>query len=80
VNVETKEQSKQWMCTHSPNKPKKFKQLLSARKLMEAVFWDRKGILIMQFMQQKATITSEVYYETLKKNCAGPFRAKGVEC
>jgi type IV secretory pathway VirD2 relaxase len=25
VNVETKEQSKQWMHTHSPNKPKKFK-------------------------------------------------------
>jgi hypothetical protein len=27
VNVETKEQSKQWMHTHSPNKPKKFKQM-----------------------------------------------------
>jgi hypothetical protein len=25
VNVETKEQSKQWMHTHSPSKPKKFK-------------------------------------------------------
>jgi hypothetical protein len=30
VNVETKEQSKQWMHTHSPNKPKNFKQMLSA--------------------------------------------------
>jgi hypothetical protein len=29
VNVETKEQSKQWMHTHSPKKPKKFKQTLS---------------------------------------------------
>jgi hypothetical protein len=27
VSVETKEQSKQWMHTHSPNKPKKFKRL-----------------------------------------------------
>jgi hypothetical protein len=26
VNVETKEQSKQWLHTHSPNKPKKFKK------------------------------------------------------
>jgi hypothetical protein len=26
VTVQTKEQSKQWMHTHSPNKPKKFKQ------------------------------------------------------
>jgi hypothetical protein len=41
VNVETKEQSKQWMHTHSPNKPKKFKQM-STRKLMATVFWNRK--------------------------------------
>jgi len=31
VNAETKEQSKQWMHTHSPNKPKKFKQTLSKK-------------------------------------------------
>jgi hypothetical protein len=36
LNVETKEQSKQWMHTHSPHKPKKFKEP-SARKLMETV-------------------------------------------
>jgi hypothetical protein len=42
VNVETKEQSKQWMHTHSQNKPKKFKQT-AARKLVEPVFWDRTG-------------------------------------
>jgi hypothetical protein len=35
VDVETNEQSKQWMHTHSPNKLKKFKQMLSARKLMD---------------------------------------------
>jgi hypothetical protein len=29
VNVETKEQSKQWMHTQSPNKPERFKQTLS---------------------------------------------------
>ena len=34
VNVETKEQSRQWMHTHSPNKPRKFKQSLANRKLM----------------------------------------------
>ena len=32
VNAETKEQSKEWMHTHSPNKPKKFKQTLSNKK------------------------------------------------
>jgi hypothetical protein len=67
VNVETKEQSKQWMHTHSPNKPKKFKQMLPARNLMTTVFWDRKGILTVKFMQQRITITLQVYHKTLKK-------------
>jgi hypothetical protein len=30
VNIKTKEQSEQWMHTHPSNKPKKFKQTLSA--------------------------------------------------
>jgi hypothetical protein len=50
VNIETKEQSKLWMHTHSPNKPKEFKQLPS-RKLMATVFWDRKGVMMVEFMQ-----------------------------
>jgi predicted ATP-grasp superfamily ATP-dependent carboligase len=58
VNAETKEQSKLWMHTHSPNKPNKFKQM-SARKVIAAVFWGRKGVLMMEFMQQGTTITSE---------------------
>jgi hypothetical protein len=29
VNVEREEQSKQWMYTHSPNKPNRFKQTFS---------------------------------------------------
>jgi hypothetical protein len=50
VSPETKEQSKQWMHMHSPKKPKKFKQMLSARELMAAAFWDRKGLLMVEFM------------------------------
>jgi hypothetical protein len=72
VNVENKEPSKQWMHTHSPNKPKKFKQTLSAIKLMTAVFWDREGVLMVEFMQRGTAITSEVHCEALKN--------KGVEC
>jgi histone-lysine N-methyltransferase SETMAR len=67
MNVLTEWQSKQWMHTHLLNKPKNFKQTLPARKLMAAVFWDRKGVLMMEFMQQGVTIMSEVYCETLKK-------------
>jgi histone-lysine N-methyltransferase SETMAR len=55
------------MHTHSPNKPRKFKQLLANRKLMATVFWDRKGLLFIKFMEPQTTITSETYCETLKK-------------
>jgi histone-lysine N-methyltransferase SETMAR len=67
VNIETKEKSKQWMHTHSSNKLKTFNPMLSAKKLMAAVFWDRKGVMMGEFMQQGTTITSEVYCETLEK-------------
>jgi hypothetical protein len=67
VNVETKEQLKQWMHTHSLNKLKKFNQTLPARKLMATVFQDRKGALMVTFVKRGTTITSEVYCETLKK-------------
>jgi hypothetical protein len=50
VNVETNEQLKQWMHTHSPNKLKKFKQT-SARQMLTIIFWDSKGVLMVEFMQ-----------------------------
>jgi len=67
MNAETKEQSKQWMYTHSSNKPKKFKQTVLNKKNMATLFWDRKGILLTEFMAPGTTITSEVYCETLNK-------------
>jgi DNA replicative helicase MCM subunit Mcm2 (Cdc46/Mcm family) len=38
VNVETKEQSKQWMHIRLPYKPKMSEQMLSTKKLMATVF------------------------------------------
>jgi hypothetical protein len=38
MNVETKEQSKQWMHTHSPKKREKFKQTLSACQKARQLF------------------------------------------
>jgi hypothetical protein len=34
---------------------------------MATVFWDRKGVLMVEFTQQGTTITSQVYCKTLKK-------------
>jgi hypothetical protein len=78
VNIETKGQSKRWMHTFT-KQVNKFKQMLSARKLMAAVFWDRKGVLMVEFMQQGTTVMSEVYCETRKKLC-GAIQNKGMEC
>jgi hypothetical protein len=74
VNVETKEQPKQWMHAHSPNKMKNFKQMC-ARKLMAAVLWDRKGVLMVEFMQQGTTV---VYCETIKKTALGHSERKAL--
>jgi glycine cleavage system protein P-like pyridoxal-binding family len=34
---------------------------------MATVFWDRKGVLLIEFTEPGTTITSEMYCETLKK-------------
>jgi hypothetical protein len=65
VNLEIKQQSKQWMHTFTKI-AKKFKQT-SATKLMATGFWDRKRVLMVEFMEQGTTIMSEVYCKTLKK-------------
>jgi transposase len=68
VSVATKDQSKQWTHTHSPNKPEILnKRCLSVRTRMATVFWDRKGVLMVELMQQGTTVTWEVCCETLKK-------------
>jgi hypothetical protein len=51
VNVETIEQSKHWMHTHSPDKPKKFKRTLSAcQKADGNCFLGQKRSVYVKFM------------------------------
>jgi hypothetical protein len=45
------------------------KQAKSARNLIAAVFLDKKGVLMVEFMQHGTTITSEVYCKTLNELC-----------
>jgi hypothetical protein len=60
MNVETQKSQ-----SNSSNKPKKLKQTLSVRKLMATVFWEGKGTLMGELMQQDTTRTLEVHCETL---------------
>jgi hypothetical protein len=43
---------------------------------MTTVFWDRKGVLKVEFMQQGTTVVSEVYCETLKETAQGHSEQK----
>ena len=62
----SKQQSMEWRYTSSPTKTK-FKQTTSTRKIMCTVFWDRKGVLLVDFLPQGSTINAGVYCDTLKK-------------
>ncbi|KAJ4433931.1 hypothetical protein ANN_16250 [Periplaneta americana] len=64
---ETKRQSRQWHHPSSPKKPRKFKQTLSTQKVMATVFWDCKGVLLLDFMPKGTTINANRYCETLRK-------------
>uniref|UniRef100_A0A1B6DMM9 Mariner Mos1 transposase n=1 Tax=Clastoptera arizonana TaxID=38151 RepID=A0A1B6DMM9_9HEMI len=58
----------QWsgiMLIHQRNQ--KNSRLLSTRKLMATIFWDRRGVLLIDFMALGDTINANAYCETLKK-------------
>jgi hypothetical protein len=46
---------------------KKFKQTISTLKIMCTVFWDRKRVLLVEFLPQGSTINAGVYWDTLKE-------------
>ena len=60
---ENKAQSRQWVWPGSP-RPKKFKTQPSAGKVLATVFWDAQGIIMLDFLAKKSTITG-VYYANL---------------
>ena len=56
-------QRRQWVGPWSP-RPKKFKTQPSAGKVMATVFWDAKGVIMLDFLPKRSTITG-VYYANL---------------
>ena len=55
--------SRQWVGPGSP-RPKKFKTHPSAGKVMATVFWDAQGVIMLDFLAKKSTIT-DAYYANL---------------
>ncbi|GFX99361.1 mariner Mos1 transposase [Trichonephila clavipes] len=56
----------EWRHTNSPVRVKA-KWTISTRKVKATVFWDRHGVLLVEFMQQGTTINEATYCATLTK-------------
>ncbi|GFX47055.1 mariner Mos1 transposase [Trichonephila clavipes] len=56
----------EWRHTNSPVSVKA-KRTISTRKVMATVFWDRHGVLLVEFMQQGTTINAAAYCTTPTK-------------
>ena len=63
---ETKQQSKQWVSRGSAG-PIKFKSERSVNKVMATVFWDEEGIVLVDFLQGRKTVTRSYYVDVWKK-------------
>ena len=61
---ETKEQSKEWKL-RGGSRPKKFRFQKSARKVMASVFWDKEGIIMIDYLQKGKTINADYYTSLL---------------
>ena len=60
---DNKAQSRLWVGPGSP-RPMKFKTQPFACKVMATVFWDAKGIIMLDFLPKRSTVTW-VYYANL---------------
>ena len=69
-----KAQSRQWVGPGSP-RPKKFKTQASAGKVMATVFWDAQGVIMLDFLAKKSTITG-AYYANLLDQLRTAIREK----
>ena len=70
---EIKQQSKQWL-PHGSSGPIKFKSERSVKKVVATVFWDSEGVVLVDFLEGKKTVTGAYYVEVLRK-----LRAKLAE-
>jgi len=71
---ENKAKSRQWVGQGSP-RPTKFKTQPSAGNVMATVFWDTKGVMLMDILSKGSTITG-AYCANLLDQLRNPIREK----
>jgi len=65
---ESKQESMQ--CRHaSSSPPRKFKTQPSTGKIMATIFWDSKGVLVIDYLPDKTTMNGQYYANLLLKLC-----------
>jgi hypothetical protein len=81
VNAETKEQSKYWMHTHSPNTLKKFKHTSACQKSDGNCFLGQEGSADSGIHATRDHINIRSVLRNTKQTAQGqPFTRKGMEC
>jgi histone-lysine N-methyltransferase SETMAR len=63
---ESKQASMQWKHKDSPT-PTKFKVVPSAGKVMATMFWDMKGVLLVEYQEHGRTVTAASYCSLLER-------------
>jgi len=63
---ETKQASRQWKHQESPT-PTKFKVVPSASKVVATVFWDMRGVLLVEFQEHGRTVNTSSYCSLLEQ-------------
>ena len=63
---ETKAQSMQWK-RPDEHTPLKAKTVPSMKKRMGTIFWDRQGVLLIEWLPEKRTFTGDSYVATLRQ-------------
>ena len=64
--TETKQASRQWKHKESPT-PTKFKVVPSTSKVMATMFWDMRGVLLVEFQEHSRTVNASSYCSLLER-------------
>ena len=59
-------ETKQWLPPGS-SAPIKFKSVRSVKKVIATVFWDSEGVVLVDFLESKKTVTGVYYVEVVRK-------------
>jgi hypothetical protein len=66
LDAETKEQFNEWR-TNGSQYPRNFKTQKSSSYVLESVFWNKNGILLVECLKMGAATTAKYYVALLDK-------------